>query len=120
MIADDVFKVRAALIAWRCGSAAGINGRNAILFVLRNRVADPSYGSWREALNRANDAPVLIPDVREPEFQRLLYDVESIYDGTARDRLTNGALNWWNENEETCILVSGQIVAKIPPLIFWR
>ncbi len=74
-----------------------------VQFVVRNRVkAGWSGGDWGKVIESHNqfssisvlgDAMTIwYPDVRDPNFQRVLQEVDGIYDGTTADTLTNGAL----------------------------
>lgn len=119
MTAPDVIKAAAVLIAWHYGEAAGANGRNAMLFLLRNRANHQDYGTWRDAVNSVQPfTQAGLPDSRDPGFTSLLHNVESVYDGTARDRLTGGAMYWHDIRDARPVPDKLQIVSTLHPLIF--
>lgn len=68
-----------------------------IMSVLSNRVRH-GWGGWLETLDRISqfsaqlELPTGTPSLWEPQFERLLHEVETIYDGT-RDH-AKGALYW--------------------------
>jgi hypothetical protein len=75
----------------------------AVLFVVRNRSkAGWSQGSWTQIIEShnqfssisvvGNSQTVLYPDPRDPDFISVMQLVDSVYDGTRADNLTDGAL----------------------------
>ena len=110
MIGADFIKACAAAYAWREGHKNGFNGMLGVLFTLRNRSGANS--DWLTPIGEQTN-PGSYPDIREPEFQRLLQWVDAVYDGTAEDKITNGATcffdHTWEEkppnNVERCATV---------------
>jgi len=103
MTIADFEKGLAALLAWREERSNGTNGMLGVLFVVRNRQkAGWSAGSWSKIIEGHNQfssmsvsgdsQTVAYPDVRDPSFLTILQLVDSIYDETRVDNLTNGAL----------------------------
>ena len=103
MIVADFEMALASLLAWREERSNGPNGMLAVLFVLRNRVkAGWNGASWTRNIDGHNQfssmsvtgdsQTVAYPDVRDPQFLQVLQVVDSVYDGTRLDNLTNGAL----------------------------
>lgn len=88
MTGEDVLKVHAAEVAFDDG--ATFPERIGILLALRNRAEHNGYG-WVAALQ---DHDAVCPDVRDPEFQRVLDAVDGVFDGTRPDDLVNGATGW--------------------------
>lgn len=106
---DDFVKSLALLVAWREEHTNQINGMLGALFVLRNRVEKGWFeGSWELNIESANQfssmtslcdsQTVTYPDIRDPDFQKMLLYVDGIYDGTYPDSLTHGALYFANVN----------------------
>ena len=108
MIGADFIKACAAAYAWREGHENGFNGMLGVLFTLRNRLGANRH---RKTTLGEQTNPGEYPDVREPSFQRLLQWVDAVYDGTAEDKITNGATRFfdsaWEElsNVERCATV---------------
>ena len=80
-----------------------------VLFVVRNRAkAGWNEGSWTkiiEAHNQfssisvvGNSQTVLFPDPRDPDFLAIMQLVDSVYDDTRPDNLTQGALYYADLN----------------------
>lgn len=74
-----------------------------VLFVVRNRAkAGWGQGDWAKIISQHNQfssmsvagdsQTVLYPDVRDPSFLQVLQIVDTVYDGSRDDVLTNGAL----------------------------
>lgn len=93
----------ASLLAWREERSNGVNGMLGVLFVVRNRAkAGWGQGDWGKVIEQhnqfssisvvGNPGTVAYPDVRDPAFLQILQLVESVYDGSRDDLLTNGAL----------------------------
>jgi hypothetical protein len=98
----DYIKSLACLTAIREEESNGLNGMLGVLFILRRR-ADSWYGKdWEKAIEThgqfssmtmVGDArTVYYGSVRNPVFAKVLTWVDSIYDGTAEDKLTANAL----------------------------
>lgn len=99
----ELEKGLACLLAWREERSNGVNGMMGVIFVLRNRAkAGWNSGSWIKNIDAKNQfssisvigdsQTVVYPDPRDPSFQQLMQIVDTIYDGTREDNLTNGAL----------------------------
>lgn len=96
---DDFNKSQLALVGWRHGREYG--GHLASLMVmscLANRVR-AGWGSWLEIIERMptfsaeNTQPTGFPSIWEPNFVRLLHEVDAIYDGSGVD-FSKGGLYW--------------------------
>lgn len=109
MIVAEYEKGLAALLAWREENRNGPNGMLGVLFVIRARakaVTNPDWkwtqGSWSrvmEAHNQFSSMSVIgdgqtvkYPDPRDPKFLLVLQYVDTVYDDTRADNLTDGAL----------------------------
>lgn len=95
---DDFLRSQLVLTMWQWGSPYG--GHLAACMVgccLMNRVR-LGWGSLLEVLDRipnfaaTTEMPTGTPSIWEPQFVRLLHEVEGIYDGT--QDYTKGALYW--------------------------
>jgi hypothetical protein len=94
----DYLASLAALFAWRQEKQNGINGVLAAMFVLRNREkagwGDLSAVIQDAFLSQEEDHPnstTEFPDVRDPEFQKVLQFSEQIFKDEIMDNLTGGA-----------------------------
>lgn len=103
----------------------GVNAQLAVLFCLRNRIAagweDGDLGRIIQGelfkhLVRTASWKLDIPDVRDPDFVQILGYVESIFDNTAADKLTDGAFFWGVERP----LGAKERVAQIGQLNLWK
>jgi len=91
-----------ALLAWREENINGVNGMLGVMFVVRARAQAWGKGDWLSVMTAHNQfssmtvagdgQTVKYPDPRDPAFQRVLQIVDSVFDGTMTDTLTNGAL----------------------------
>lgn len=95
---DDYQKSHLVLTGWRWGKEYG--GHLAacmVMSVLGNRVR-AGWGNWMEVLDRIYvfsaqlEMPLGTPEIWEPNFVRLLHEVEPVFDGT-KDH-ASGALYW--------------------------
>jgi hypothetical protein len=114
----------AAHIAYMEAKEHGVNAQLAVLFCLRNRIA----AGWEDGdLGRIIQAELFkhfidqeyiteVPDVRDPDFIQILGYIESIFDNTATDKLTSGALFWGVERP----LGAKERVAQIGQFNLWR
>ena len=86
-------KSMACALAWRDGRDSGVNAMLGILHTVRNRAEHFLVGDWLGAVEFFDDECFtgVYPDIRDPEFQQVLQIVDSVYDGTRQDKLTNGA-----------------------------
>lgn len=114
MTGVEFIKSCAALHAWSEGRKYGFNGMLGILFVIRNRAQQNQFnGDWLKIIYSIGTEDNSYPDVREPEFQRLLQWVDGVYDGTVEDKITNGATYYSTMNvgpdfqREICAVVGG-------------
>jgi hypothetical protein len=123
---EDFIKGQLCLIAWLDGFESGTNAMIGICHVVRNRVTAGWHdGDWVRtvwglisARHRTWGEP---PDVRDPLFMPLLQVVDSIYDGTRADKLTDGALGYFKNTEHFgALLESAQRVAQIGQLTFYK
>lgn len=104
MTGEDFVKAQLALFGWREGSENGINGALAPIFVVRNRViANWKSGDWLEVIGsnhevsgRCTYPEPEYPDIRDPEFQKILHYVDGIYEMKTPDSLTDGALYFYD------------------------
>lgn len=103
MTVEDFEKGQAVLLAWREERSNGANGMLGVLFVVRNRAkAGWNNGDWCKIIDARNQfssmsvlgdsQTVAYPDVRDPQFLQILQAVDTVYDDTRKDLLTNGAL----------------------------
>lgn len=106
MTVADFEKALACLLAWREERSNQINGMLGVLFVVRNRAkAGWENGDWIRIISAHNQfssmsglddsQTVMYPDQRDPQFLQflqILQMVDSVYDDTRKDLLTNGAL----------------------------
>lgn len=119
MTADSFVKSQLALLCWRNAPAGkSFTTLQCLAFVTRNRVKagwmggdwmgvianDPAY-SYRSMNGHAysSTAPHTLlenfPDLRDDTFQRFLWEVDRIYDGSRGDPMSEGGL-WWAELEK--------------------
>lgn len=105
MTGQDFIKSIATLLAWREERSNGINGQLGVLFVLRNRQkagwSEGDLGKIMEGHNQFSSMSVVgdsqtvaYPDIRDPNFQKLLQFVDAIFndENPMADSLTSGAL----------------------------
>jgi hypothetical protein len=113
---DTFVKAQLALLCWRNAPAGKpFTSMKALAFLVRNRVKagwmggdwlaviaeDPAYAAHvPNGQYYSSMAPHTrldsFPDLRNDLFQRFLWEVDRVYDGTAGDTMTEGAL-WWAE-----------------------
>jgi hypothetical protein len=97
MTSEQYIKAQLAALAWREGyEQGGVNNSLAVAFVIKNRVR-AGWGEWLELIQRHETWSAYNhneldhkshPDPREPDFQRLLQQIDGIYDGSLQDKLT--------------------------------
>lgn len=97
MTSDSYIRAQLASLAWREGhEQGGINNSLAVAFVIKNRVRS-GWGEWLEQIQRhalwssRNGDEIdstTHPDPREPDFQRLLQEIDGVFDGSLVDKLT--------------------------------
>ena len=96
MTPADFIKGQLCLFAWReANQYGGITNMEAVLYVLRNRYRK-GWGEWLHLVAKSDSEE--LPDPRNLEFQQLLQKVDHIFDGTAPDRMTEGALYYSDLN----------------------
>jgi hypothetical protein len=95
---DDYQKAKLVETGWRWGKQYGGHlGACIVMSVLMNRVR-AGWGTLIEVLDRipnfaaTSTMPDGTPSIWEPNFVRLLHEVEAIYDGS--QDYANGALYW--------------------------
>ncbi len=96
MVVDDYIMSMAIFKVWQEQKEGLLNEVLAALFVFRNRVkANWFNGNWSDVISNHKPAMVSktinVPDVRDPVFKQLLSLVDSVYDNTGVDKLTDGA-----------------------------
>lgn len=128
MTTEDIEKAAAVLFAWQERGRASVNEAIGVLLVLRNRVAaGMCEGSWLaniESLVNEDEGGVIatFPDTRNPQFIQIRDAVESVYDGTRRDSLTDGATMFaptWKELPQRFVrssVVGNTVFFKETPL----
>lgn len=97
MTAETYIRAQLATLAWREGHEhGGINNSLAVAFVYKNRVR-AGWGDWLDLIQRhavwsarnENELDTVShPDVREPNFQLLLQQIDGVFDGSMQDKLT--------------------------------
>lgn len=125
MTGPEFLRAQAALVAWRDGHEAGVNGMLGILFVIRNRSEQPKWSDLQRAVqDTANEsaetlAGSLWPDVRNPDFQQILQAADSVFAEVdpMRDKLTSGALYYSPANDP---FTFRERVAQVNTLLFYR
>jgi hypothetical protein len=106
MIGTDFEKAIVALAAWREMRGEGVNAMLSVVFVFRTRAKLGWYhGTIYNnvvARNQVSSMTVVgdqntdeYPDIRDPNFQTLLFKIEDIYNDCP-DNLTNGACFYAN------------------------
>jgi hypothetical protein len=107
MTTDAFVKGQLALLAWQEGNQDSHNLMVAIMLVQANRVLRENWhtGNWLEVIRLQRSGWSgwiqqhrqtmfgMYPDTRDPKFQAILTEVDTIYDG-GQDLLTDGAL-WY-------------------------
>lgn len=97
---DDFQKAKLVETGWRWGNQYGAGGHISsciIMSILMNRVRK-GWGTAMEVLDRipnfsaTTDLPTGTPSIWEPNFVRLLHEVEGIWDGS--QDYAKGALYW--------------------------
>lgn len=113
---DDFQKSQLVLTGWRHGKEYG--GHLAacmIMSCLANRVR-LGWGNWLEVLDRIplyaaqKEMPTGTPEIWEPNFVRLLHEVEGIYDGS--NDYSKGALYWCDTRRIETDFFKDKIVAR--------
>lgn len=117
MTGDEYIKGQIVRAAWQRAQSNGVLAMLAVALVVRN--IEKAGKSWLQACDEVWDLETAhgTPDVRDPDFQKLLYGVEAIFDGTVADKLTNGAIRIGYLGEahpgyQQCAVVSGLVFFK--------
>ena len=122
MTGPDYEKSIVALVCWARMKTELYRGTIAVAHVLRNRAA----ADWFEGsiyLNAVADFPEAIdgllehPDVRDPEFQKLLLGIDKLFAGQLTDK-TDGAMYFTKASSEDTI--AGTVTTKIGQTIFFK
>lgn len=109
MTVADFEKAITCLLAWREERSNGTNGMLGVMLVVRNRAkAGWNQGNWSKIIEAHNQfssmgvigdsQTVAYPDPRDPQFLNTLQIVDSVYDESRPDVLTNGALYYADLN----------------------
>lgn len=117
MTGDEYIKGQIVRAAWARAHVNGVLAMLAVAMVIRN--LERTGKSWLDACEEVEplEGCRIMPDVRNPDFQKLLYGVEAIFEGTAPDKLTNGAtrigyLSEVHPGYLQCAVVSGLVLLK--------
>ena len=137
MLGQDQFvKGQLALTAWREASKYG--GHKAMMMIaqaIANR-KKAGWGTWMSVIENVpvfsakdhDPMPPKFPDLIEPNFVRLLQEIDGIYANTSQD-LTSGGLYWADTLEITRDWFKQNIladkenhprVANMNTLTFWK
>ena len=105
LTADDFIKSSVLQYLWPYRKIEGLSGMVGIGQVLRNRVLSGWHNSdWLTVLQNAASerppVPLEYPDLRDPLFNRAVWKIESLFDGTLDD-LSGGAKFWCVLSEAT-------------------
>lgn len=100
MTSDDYIKSKLADLCWQEGHEyGGINNMLAIGFMMRNRVhAGWLGGDWLACIAEyyinaeGEKRPSSTPNLRDPMFRELLAKIDGVYEASAADKMTQGAL----------------------------
>ena len=130
---DDYQKAQLVTAGWRHGKDYGGHLASAmVMSCLMNRVR-LGWGTVLEVLDRipnfaaTTDVPTGTPSIWEPQFVRLLHEVEGIYDGT--QDYASGALYWCDSTNVTTPFFKDKIlgdqkshpkIADMNSLMFFR
>jgi len=98
---DDWHKAKLVTVGWQHGKEYGGHLASCmVMSVIANRVRR-GWGNWSQVIDRiptfaaVKDMPTGTPEIWEPEFIRLLHEVDAIYDGTknyAQSKRLDGTL----------------------------
>lgn len=122
MTGANFLEAMAVHLAWMEASMYGINEQLAVLFCLRNRLAagwlngDLSCILRNAFLFDQTNKIFDLPDPRDPAFQQLLTLAESVFDNTAKDYITDGAVYWGVNKPHD----AKERVAQVGQLLLWK
>lgn len=97
---DDFLKSQLVLTAWRHGQKYGGHLASCLIMSCLATRQKLGWGNWLDIINTIPnysatiEQPTGMPSIWEPNFVRLLHEVESIYDGS-KD-FSNGAVYWFD------------------------
>ncbi len=116
MNSEEYLKALVSYIAWRDGHQDGFSGMLAVAFALRNRVKAGS--DWLKVVTSQliERRITALPDPREPAFQRLLQNIDGVFDNSLIDNLTGGGLFY---DQEEGVPFRSQYTAKVGSLVFF-
>lgn len=109
-----------ALVCWQRLNSELYRGMIAVASVLHNRASAGWFqGSlyWNAVAMLQENKSDQHPDVRDPEFQKLMTGIDALYAGKLSDK-TDGALYFANPVEAE--VIAGQVTAKIGQTIFFK
>jgi len=118
----DYEKSVVALVCWARMKSELYKGLIAVAQVLRNR-AEAGWFEGSIYQNAVAEFPEAIngliehPDVREPEFQKLLLGIDKLYAGQLTDK-TDGAMYFTRASDAE--IIKGTITATIGQTIFFK
>ena len=97
---DDFQKGQLVLAGWRHGKIYGGHLASCVVMSCLANRQKAGWGNWMEIISRIPERsatieqPNEIPSIWEPNFVRLLHEVEAIYD-SSKD-YANGGLYWFD------------------------
>lgn len=100
---DDFQKAQLVLTAWRHGNVYGGHLASCIIMSCLANRQRLGWGNWLEILDGVPsrsatiEQPTGTPSIWEPNFVRLLHEVEAIYDGS-KD-YAKGAVYWFDSSK---------------------
>ena len=113
---DDYMKAQLVTHGWRWGREYGGHlGACMIMSCLMNRVR-LGWGTVLEVLDRipayaaTTEIPSGTPAIWEPQFVRLLHEVEAIYDGT--QDYSKGAVFWCDTRQVTTSFFKEKVLSE--------
>lgn len=116
---DQFIKAQLALAAWRHGHRyGGVQSMLLMAHAIANRQR-AGWGEWLDVIDRIplfsarnlEEQPGGQPSLADPNFIRLLQEIDGIYDASREDP-THGSLYWGDMSEITRDWFKQEIVAK--------
>ena len=101
---DDVQKTQLVMTGWRHGKDYGGHLASCIVMCCLANRQRLGWGTWLDVIEDVPNKcativqPIGVPQIWEPNFVRLLHEVESIFD-SSKD-YSNGALYWFDSAKE--------------------
>lgn len=122
---ETFLKAKLVEVGWWHGHPyGGTDNAMAAMFVARNRF-NAGWGDWASVIGQLAGDNVM-PPLSDSDFRFLLQNVDSIFDGSMPDKLTEGAL-WFGdlshgEIQEVANLAKQTKIpcAKIGPVSFFK